>query len=100
MEEEQPIAARMSSAGVELGAAPAFGNDQLRAGGLGDEAGLVSRAAIDEDGLLHQAVDHGRNESGEGGPERPLGVERGNDHRDHGAPTYTARFRPAIVTCG
>ena len=37
----------------------------MGAGSLGDGAGLVGRAAVDQDRFLHDAVDHRRHERGQ-----------------------------------
>ena len=101
--EQKPIlggvlASRPVGAGLELGAAPARRLDQMRAGGFGDGAGLVARAAIDQDRLLDNAFDHGRYESREGMGKRALGVEGRDDDRDHGAEPIGARRCPGNLT--
>ena len=58
MQEKQPIAFCMVGTGLKLRAATARRLDQMRAGGLGDSAGLVGRATIDQDRLLDDALDH------------------------------------------
>jgi hypothetical protein len=91
MQKEQPIAFGVVGAGLKLRATPTRRLDQMRAGGFGDGAGLVVRAAVDQDCLLHDALDHGRDQSRERMRQRALRVQRGNDHRNHGAEPIGAR---------
>ena len=84
MEEEQPVAARRGGAGLKLRAAPELRPDEPGAGSLGEGARLVARPAIDQDRLLHDAVDHRRNERRERRPQRGLGVVGGDNHGNHG----------------
>ena len=85
MEEEQPVSARRGGAGLKLRAASKLRPDKAGSGSLGDGTSLVARPAIDQDRLLHDAVDHGRNERGERRPQRGLCVESGDNHGNHGA---------------
>ena len=84
MQEEQPVAARRGGAGLKLRAAPELRPDEPGSGSLGEGASLVRGPAIDQDRLLHDAVDHRRNERGERRAQRRLGIVGGDNHGNHG----------------
>ena len=101
MQEEEPIAFPVMGASLKLRAAPTRRID-MRACRFGDGAGLVGRAAVDQDRLLHDAPwHHGRNQSCKGMRLTcARRFERRNDDRDHGAEPIGADGGAAIVPSG
>jgi hypothetical protein len=91
--EYQPIASRLGGSRFKLRAAPRRSVDKMRAGCLGNATSAIGRASIDQDRLLHDAVDYGRNESGEAMCQGPLRIEGRDDHRNHGADPRPPAFR-------
>ena len=85
VQEEQPIALGRWAPASSWQPRPLGASNQSGAGGFGDDAGFVGRAAIDDDRLPHDVLDHGRHERGEDGRKRALGIKGGDNYRNHGA---------------
>ena len=85
MEEEQPVAARRGGPGLKLRAAPELRPDKAGSGSFGDGTSLVGRPAIDEDRLLHDAVDHAGTSAASAGPSVASALKVGINHGNHGA---------------
>ena len=76
MKKEQLIALRDRRPRLKLDSPASRCLDQMSARRIGDHIGIVRRAAIGDDSLLDDAIDHRGHERRQGRNEGTLGIER------------------------